>query len=288
MTAAAPLSRLRAAEAHLLSRREGPADPAGAAAAALGLACCAPAPADLCAIGQAIGAAVEAHGASFAPGHEPAYHDRYHQAEATIAAGWLAGEARRAGLLEPRHAGLCVLALAGHDLLHDGNAAAPPGTLERRSAEATAELTAALPAAERAEITRLILLTDPAVPPPPDLAGRLVREADLFASLTPWLGWRLSEALEREWAAAGIDAMAPIASHAGRYALLSLLPPMTPSAVSLGLEAARGLQLAALASAGAAETAEQGAAGLDALPVAEGQARWRAALEAIGLPALAP
>jgi hypothetical protein len=285
---AAPLNRLRAAEAQLLARRDGPADPAGAAAAALVLACGEPAPADLRAVGLAIGAAVAAHGAGFAPGQEPAYHDRYHQAEAAIAAGWLAGEARRAGLLDGRQAGLCVLAMAGHDLLHDGDAAAPPGTLERRSAEATASLAEALPAAEREEITRLILLTDLAAPPPHDLAGRLVREADLFGSLTPCLGWRLSRALEREVAAAGVAGKAHIADHVGRHALLSLLPAMTPAAAALGLDVVRRLQLAALARAGNAATAEQGAARLDALPPEARQARWRAALLALGLPALAP
>ena len=288
MTSEASLRALRAAEARLLLRREGPAKAADAAGEALDHACDAPAPADLRAIGQAIGAAVAAHGASFPPGQEPAYHGQHHQAEATIVAGWLAGAARRAGLLDARRAGLCVLALAGHDLLHDGNAAAPHGTLERRSAEATAKLCTALAPAERDEITRLILLTDPTMPPPHDLAGQMVREADLFASLTPCLGWRLSEALEQESAASGIAGAAPIAKHVGRCALLSLLPPMSPPAVSLGLEAVCRLQLAALARAGMAETAEMGAAKLDALPPAAGQARWRAALLALGLPALAP
>jgi len=284
----APLLRLRAAEAQLLARRKGPPDPEAAAAAALRLAFGDAVPADLAAVGLAIGAAVEAHGAAFAPGTEPPYHDRHHQAEATIVAGWLAGEARRAALLDGRHAGLCVLALTGHDLLHDGNAAAPPGTLERRSAEVARSLTATLPEAERDEITRLILLTNLAVPPPHDLAGRLVREADLFGSLTPCLGWRLSRALGREFAAAGLGNTMHVADHVGRHALLTLPPPMSPPAEALGLEAARGLQLAALARAGEAASAELGAARLDALPPDVAQARWQAALVALGLPALPP
>jgi hypothetical protein len=286
MTAETPLRALRAAEARLLARREGPADPEDAAVEALATAFGAPAPADLLAVGRAIAAAVEAHGASFAAGREPAYHGRHHQAEATLAAGWLAAEAKRAGLLDERRAGLFVLALAGHDLLHDGSADAPPGTLERRSAEVTTGLTDALPRAEREEITRLILLTDPTVPPPRDLAGLLTREADLFASLTPCLGWRLSEALAREWEAAGIAGATRVATHAGRLALLSLVPPMTPPAVALGLEAVRRLQIAALARGGEAATAEQGAARLDALPREAGRARWLAALAALGLPEL--
>jgi hypothetical protein len=282
----APLRTLRALEARLLARRNGPADPQAAAVEALGAACGVPAPADLLAIARAIGAAVEAHGAGFAAGREPPYHGRHHQAEATLAAGWLAGEAMRAGLLDARRAGLCVLALAGHDLLHDGSADAPPGVLERRSAEVTAGLAAALPQAEREAIAALILLTDPALPAPRDLAGLLVREADLFASLTPCLGWQLSEALAREWEAGGLPGAAQVASHAGRLALLSLPPPMTPPAMALGLEAVRLLQIAAIAQAGEAATAERGAARLDALPPAVARARWRAALAALGLPDL--
>jgi hypothetical protein len=276
------------AEARFLAQREGPANPPDAAAEALLLASGEPVPADLLAVGLAIGAAVSAHGASFPPGLEPAYHGQHHQVEAAIAAGWLAGEARRASLLDARHAGLCVLALAGHDLLHDGNAVAPHGTLERRSAEATATLTTLLARDERDEITRLILLTDPTLPSPSDLAGQLVREADLFGSLTPCLGWRLSEALAQEAAAAGVANAGRIASYAGRCALLTLLPSMSPPAVSLGLEAIRQLQRTALARAGAAETAEEGAARLDAMPAATARTLWHAALEAVGLPALRP
>jgi hypothetical protein len=286
MTDAPRLIRMRATEASLLARRTGPADPASAAVEALGVACHAPVPDDLQAVALAIAGAVEAHGAGFAEGHEPAYHNRHHQAEATLAAGWLAAEACQAGLLDRRHAGLCVLALLGHDLLHDGNAMAPPGTLEQRAATATASFTGALPPAERDEVTRLILLTDPAMPPPLDLAGQIVREADLFGSLLPCLGWQLSMALARESAVTGLPGAAHIATHEGRLSLLAKLPPMTPAAITLGLEAARSLQHAAIARAGAAETPEQGAALLDALPREAGLASWRAALAALGLPAL--
>lgn len=286
MNGEGPLARLRAAEALLLARRALPADPEASIAEALAAACDDGVPAGFASVGQAIGAAVAAHGATFGEGCEPPYHDRHHQAEAALCAGWLAGKARRAGLLDARQAGLCVLALAGHDLLHDGSSGGPPGTLERRSAEATDLLAAALTLENRAEIVRLIMLTALEQPPPADLPGRLVREADLFGSFTPCLGWRLSRALARELALAGTPDHACVATHAGRLALLRCLPPMTPPAVALGLEAARAAQIAALRHAACAAAPDEGAALLDALPEEEGRRRWKAALAALGLPAL--
>lgn len=269
-----------------MARRALPADPEAGIAEALAAACGDEVPAGFASVGRAIGAAVSAHGASFGEGCEPPYHDRHHQAEAVLCAGWLAGEARRAGLLDARQAGLSVLALAGHDLLHDGSSGGPPGALERRSAEATDLLAAALAPEDRAEISRLILLTALEQPPPADLLGRLVREADLFGSFTPCLGWRLSRALARELALAGTPDNACIATHAGRLALLRCLPAMTPPAVALGLEAARAAQIAALRHAACGAAPAEGAALLDALPEEEGRRRWKAALAALDLPAL--
>jgi hypothetical protein len=295
MTEAAPLLvRLRAAEARLIARRAGPPAPEAAVAEALVEACGGDAvPPGYAAAGQAIAASVEAHGASFAAGAEPDYHDRHHQAEAALCAGWLAGEARRAGLFDVRTAGLLVLAMAGHDLLHDGRAGEgrPVGALERRSAEATDRLAAAhLPPPDRAEIIRLILVTIPGAPAPGDLAAQMVREADLFGSLTPSLGWRLSRALAQELERAGEapEASARVASHAGRLALLTMLPAMSPAAVALGLAASRSAQIAALGAAGGGATPEQGAALLDGLAPEEGMRRWKAALRGLGMPELPP
>jgi hypothetical protein len=96
MIGAEAIGRLCAAEARLLARRSRAADPAGAAIEALGLASGTPQPADLAAVARAIGEAVQAHGASFPAGQEPAYHNRHHQAEATLAAGMPARRGRPA------------------------------------------------------------------------------------------------------------------------------------------------------------------------------------------------
>jgi hypothetical protein len=279
------LDRMRAIEAQLLARRDGAPDPQAAVEEALAAVCGEAVPAEIAAAARATATAVEAHGAAFPPGAEPAYHDRYHQAEATLCAGHLAAEALRAGLLAPRAAALVVLAMAGHDLLHDGTAGEAPGALERRSAEATARLATMLPEADRAEVVRLILATAPDAAPD-DLAGRMVREADLFASLTPDLGWRLSRALAAELRAARLPGAGIVASHAGRFVLLDRLPPMTPPAVALGQEATRQAQLAALRRAGHAACAAEGAERLDAMPPAEAGACWAAALAACGMPDL--
>lgn len=280
------LSALRQAEARMLTRRLGHADPAGAVAEALREAGDGRVPPALAAAGARIGAAVEAHGTGFAPGTEPDYHDRHHQAEATLAMGWLAGMARRAGLIDAHTALLGVLAMAGHDLLHDGNGTVAPGTLEARSADATLALLPGLPEPDRAEIRRLILLTDLHAPAPADLLGRLAREADLFGSLTPCLGWRLSAALAREILRCGMRGADTIATHAGRLALLRAVPAPTDAARRLGLGEARDMQIAAMADAGSPISPEAGAAALDRLPPEEARRRYRAALRARGMPDL--
>ena len=287
MTDPPSLATLAALEQSLLARRQGPPDLAGAVRAALAQLHGAAVPPEFAAAGQAIAEAVERHGASFPPGAEPAYHDRYHQAEAILAAGRLGAAAVDAGLMSRHAATLLVLAMAGHDLLHDGTPGEAAGALERRSALHTDALIAFLPASDRAEITRLILATIPEAVVK-DLPARLAREADLFASLTPGLGWRLSHALAAEMKAAGLPGAAAIACHGGRLALLKRLPDLTPPAQALGLAAACAAQLAALAHAGGDGCAEIAARNLDAMPTEENARLWHAALIALGWPERTP
>jgi hypothetical protein len=229
----------------------------------------------------AIAEAVERHGAAFPPGAEPAYHDRHHQAEATIAMGWLAGAARRLGLLDGPQAELAVAAMAAHDLLHDGRVHAERGVLERRSAQAAAGIAAArgLEAARVEELRRIVLAT---TWPWSEAEGlglscHLAREADLFGSTLPRLGPRLSRLLAVELAMAGQPSPEGIAGHAARVALLRILPPASAPAQALGLDAARGAQIAAYEGAArrlgiAPPTPEAGAAALDAMDMADAEA----------------
>ncbi|MBR0662868.1 hypothetical protein GXW71_00730 [Roseomonas hellenica] len=283
---AAPAS-LAEAEAYFLARRAGPPDAAAAGEAAMrwALGDALPAWPALLHAAQAIGAAVERHGAGFPPGAEPAYHDRHHQAEAGLAMGWLCGAARAAGLLSAEQAGIGVLAMAGHDLLHDGTETGPPGRLEAQSAAATAAIAAAsgVVPATAALVHDLILSTEFTRPLGPELLPHLAREADLMGSLCPVLGWRLSEALAAERRAAGHPAPDHVASFAGRLGFLHILPTATPIGVGFGLEAAGRAQIAAFGRAaqrlGLIDTApDAAAAALDRLPRDQARALYDAAL----------
>jgi hypothetical protein len=195
--------------------------------------------------------------------------------------GWLAGAARRLGLLDAEQAALAVAAMLAHDLQHDGQVHAERGVLERRSADAASAIAAAhgMTPGQIASLRRIVLATtwpwDEAEAP--DLPSRLAREADLFGSSLPSLGLRLSRRLSRELAMAGQPAPEGVATHAARVALLRLMPPASPAARALGLEAMRSAQLAAYAGAARrlglpGATAEDGAAALDALDPADADA----------------
>ncbi|WP_137124363.1 hypothetical protein [Roseomonas sp. HF4] len=280
--AAGPAGALLRAEACMIGRRNGPADVPGAVRRALAAAGgSAELTRPMARAALAIGEAVERHGAAFPPGAEPAYHDRHHQAEAVLAMGWLAGAARRIGLLDTAGTDLAVAAMAAHDLLHDGKVHAERGVLERRSADAAAGMAAAagVDAGAIAALRRIVLATtwpwEEAEAP--DLLCRLAREADLFGSALPVLGPRLSRMLAAEIARAGQPAPDDVATHAARVALLGILPPPTAPARALGLDAARDAQLAAYARAAdslaiSPPTPEAGAAALDAMAPADAEA----------------
>lgn len=219
-----------------------------------------------------VAALVERHGASFPPGGEPAYHDRHHQAEAVLSMGWLAGAARRLGLMGADEAALAVAAMIGHDLLHDGSAGGPRGTLEQRSAAATDRIAAlaGVSIEGRRQIGRIIMATTWPweVAEAPDLACRLAREADLFASSLPGMGLPLARRLARELAAAGQPDAEAVATHAARLALLGLMPDASEPANALGLDAARAAQIGAYGAVArrlGLRSAEEAAAALDSL-----------------------
>lgn len=286
----APRPAFRLAAEHLAARRAHAPDLRGAVAAALRAATGgAPQSAASVAAGQAIADAVEAHGRSFTPGREPAYHDRYHQADATLAMGWLAGTARAMGVVAPWEATAGVLAMAGHDLLHDGSVG-EAGGLEARSALAAADLAAraGVDGAGIAVMRRVILATDIARPPAAwaddDLLCRLGQEADVFASLAPELGWRLGLALARERRAAGAGGR--VDNYRTRLAWLRGLRLTSPAAVAFGLPDIVADQIAAFAevarrASGAPGAPELGAASLDARSPGAARACYRAALRAV-------
>lgn len=276
-----------AAQSVLSARRKAPADLAAACEQALRDATGAPAGnTPEARTARAIAAAVERHGAAYPPGLEPPYHDRHHQAETILAMGWLAGLARRQGLLDARKAALSVAAMAGHDLLHDGSVGGPRGSLERRSADAAAAIAEAegLDSRGIAMIRRVIMATTWPweAAEAPDLPCRLAREADLFGSTMPKLGPCLARRLVRELAAAGQEDAGSVATHAARLALLRTLPSPSPPASMLGLASARADQLAAYDAVARRlmpddPSAEAAAAVLDDLDPADAEALLAAA-----------
>ena len=248
--------------------------------------------------GAAIAGAMDAWCGTHA---ELAYHNRHHAAEAALAMAWLCGLAQGWGLILPVQALAGVVAMLGHDFLHDGSRGSD-GVLEARSGAAVAALAAAagVGAADTAVAADVILATNPALaasnaaraagrlPAGPfgcghDLMRTLANEADICASLLPRLGPRLGEALAQEWGEHGAAGLAGASPYAGRLAFLRAVPPFSRPAEALGLQASHAACLAAYASAGAAlrgkATGDAGCAGLDGLAPAAAQAAYDAAVQ---------
>lgn len=240
---------------------------------------------------QAIAAEVERFGSAFAPGEEPRYHDRHHQAEATIVMGWPCGRPRRDGALDDEGALLGIAAMAAHDLHHPGRLSERPRALEEASAAAAARIAAAeeAPVAWCDALVQVVLAT--AMPQPADtmaqpLLHRLAHEADVFGSAMPYLGRHLSALMGEELARAG-DPVATIpATHAGRLAFLLAIPRPTEAATALGFAQAlawqRDTYAACARQLGAGTEARAGAAARDALPADEAEALFSAALREAG------
>ena len=264
-----------------MAQRRRPADIAAALAEAVGFAGSGE-PA-LAAAGQAMAAAAAQPGLP--------YHNRHHVAEAVLAMGWLGGVARRLGLLERRLAVLGVVAMAGHDLGHDGSPASG-GRLEAQAAAAADRVSAAacVAASDRAVLRAVILGTDPEqvlgniaradglAPPGPlgpqvDWLRALANEADVFASLLPELGWELADALTTEQA--GQVSPSP-SSCAGRLAFLRRYHCFSPAAAELAVPSLHARMVSAFAVDGG--TPEAGARVLDGMERGTARRRWCAAL----------
>ena len=287
-------------EAGFIARRRVPPDLPGAFAAAFAwLAASQPA---LARAGQATAAAMDAAADPATP-PEPAYHNRHHAAEATLAMGLLCRHAVKQGCIGVRQAAIGIAAMVGHDMGHDGSQTRG-GVLERRSRDAATALAAAagvLPA-DLTALGDVILGTDPdrvpgnaarhagRLPPGPfgpaqDALCVLANEADVCASLLPTLGPCLGLLLAQEW---GADTSAGLLARTatGRLAFLRgypcpAFPAMSGPARALGLDAARRRGIAAYAAvppASAEATPEAGAAALDRMPPGDAAAAYAAAL----------
>ncbi len=224
------------------------------------------------------------------------YHNQHHFAEAVLAMGTLCAAARGLGLITPAEAALGVVAMAGHDIGHDGSVA-PGGALEALAAAETVRISriAGVGADGLAWLAYVIEGTDPGavagnearsagtLPPgrfgaSADMLRSLANEADVLASLMPHLGLRLGDALAAERRLAGDAAAGGIANFSGRLGFLRLYAWFTPAATMMGLPGMVRAQidrLAAVASSlGAGTTPDDGAAALDRMEVSEARALY--------------
>ena len=209
------------------------------------------------------------------------YHGRHHAVDATLAMAALCSEAVRLGMIDRQHAACGVIAMVGHDMLHDG-ALPGGGVLERRSQAAVALILgrSGIGVADAAMIEAVILATDPdrvvanaarlgaeSLPLPQDVLNKLANEADVFGSLLPRLGPMLVRALAEEWRPLGDPALLAVAKPTARLAFLRGVPRFSRPAIAVGLTEALGRGLSAYAEIGgqwgAAATPEAGCAVLD-------------------------
>ena len=257
---------LDAIEADWESRRSRAADLSGAAVWALEQFAASP---PLLEAAAALAEQAEEHSCD-----EPPYHDRHHFVEATLAMASLCRIACDDGMLSTEDAALGVLAMIGHDLGHDGSMTGG-GILERRAwALMHPCLTACgIGPADCATVEAVVLATDPALtarnaaalnaqPSPHNLLCAFSNEADVFGSMLPSLGQRLSVLIAAEWGNRAV--------YTTRDRFLRGVPPFSAASSRMGLTAARQLSLAVLSEAGLAT--------LDAMRPDQADRHYRAVL----------
>lgn len=226
--------------------------------------------------------AIDAHGGS----GQPAYHNEAHFKEAVLAMGALCSAEFEGHPDRSRLVALGVIAMAGHDFLHDGTRNEPGKSLEENSFRACLPLLrqAGLGQADVAAIESVILGTEDRLLGANRAAyqarqtgplGRevdqlrmLANEADLSASLLPGSGQKMGALLASEWNAAGIEMGKTVASWAGRLGFLGFACTGSAAARAMGLEEARDVQVRAfsrLASRLGAPSAPEAAKRLDAI-----------------------
>ncbi len=222
---------------------------------------------------QALAQLIEEDGVKrHSQGLEPAYHNRLHMADALVALTVLLLETRKdvatsaatVAMARPAHAEwLAMLAMLGHDYLHDGSVNKTPSELEWRSVRKLQPLMAqhGMSAADAEIVKHLILSTDPSVVPAShqkiahrpfliddlDCLTVLVQEADILASSLPDVGQALTQQLAQEWALFDAPRAAQVLTPKGRLGFLRFGALFSsPASQRLGLSALRAAQISSL------------------------------------------
>jgi hypothetical protein len=209
---------------------------------------------------------IERHGHELAEnGGEPPYHNRLHTVDTLFSLTALLVGQRRGWTQKTaawrRREWIAMLAMLGHDYLHDGTVNVSPAQIERRSIENLMPLMTRcqVSADDMALVKTLIFNTDPKRVRECHLKMRgrpfriedtdclivLVQEADIMASALPWTGQELTLRLAREWAKIMPDRARALLTPQGRVAFLRDSALFTsPASNTLGLNQIKREQIA--------------------------------------------
>lgn len=203
-------------------------------------------------------------------GTEPAYHNRLHTADTLVALATLLRAQRsleRHAPAQPTPAErLGLLAMAAHDLLHDGSINRFESELESRSADHLQPLLTELEITpvDAQRVRALILATDPARVPEiharvrgrrfcvadDDCLAVLLVEADILASTLVTTGLPLTAQLAVEWDRVAPERAQTLRQPLGRLGFLEHAALFSsPASTLLGLPAVRQAQIDALRAA---------------------------------------
>jgi hypothetical protein len=203
-------------------------------------------------------------------GTEPAYHNRLHTADTLVALATLLRAQRslerHAPALPTPAERLGLLAMAAHDLLHDGNINRFGSELESRSADHLQPLLTEMKITpvDAQRVRALILATDPARVPEiharvcgrsfcvedDDCLAVLLVEADILASTLVTTGLPLTAQLAVEWDRVAPERAQALRQPLGRLGFLEHAALFSsPASTLLGLPAVRQAQIDALRAA---------------------------------------
>ena len=189
---------------------------------------------------------------------EPGYHNRHHTIDTLMALASLLRIALNHQIVDTHEAVNAIIAMNGHDLFHDGTVNTPTHNLEEISAAAVRSILVEVQFSEKdiEIICDLILKTDPAfqfsmrakcLDAAVDAKLKLpllIGDSDLFASILPEIGDRLSQDLANEWRKSNINILPTPDTIEGRRNFLAAIKWLSPPSIELGMDNVIKQQLA--------------------------------------------
>ncbi|MEY3659070.1 MAG: 35-cyclic nucleotide phosphodiesterase [Pseudomonadota bacterium] len=197
-----------------------------------------------------LASAVEAQGCSAAIRNEElAFHNREHIFD--VLSGLYCLCRYSPDTLSISDVSVLLIAMIGHDFLHNGEANQSLRERERVSCTSIEPFLSRLEPHLRRQIVHLILSTDPAgygrlmrdLDTSAQRRARLAVDADLFASLLPLRGFYLGNCLADEIFPSDVKSANSLRTLQGRYSFLQSYSPRSSAACSLGLPGLVAAQL---------------------------------------------